>query len=142
MLDSYLDLLIFADVYSAHQLRDNLLTAMLGQASSWFSFPDPGEELLNTAYENLPSSAKFIRFLALSAALVWLPDPDEDAVKKSDCLWRWNASLRGRWVMCRLASCKSVGLVTWGFATYLMRLRLIRVWCMSIWLLVGSVDGG
>jgi hypothetical protein len=91
MLDSYLDLYIFADEYAVHQLRDNILTAIVGQSNDWEYWPDPSEDLLAMTYGNLPSSASFLHLFALSTVFCWLPDPNEDAGRRLDRLRRWNA---------------------------------------------------
>ena len=82
MIESYFNLYIFADEYSVHQLRDDILTAMLGQAHNWDVFPHMDEELVAAVTNHLPGSAKFTQFLALGTAFFWLPNDYEDAVTK------------------------------------------------------------
>jgi hypothetical protein len=85
----YLKLYIFADKYSVHQLRDDILTVMLGQASYWDYYPDPEQTLLTLAYNNLPDSAMFHQFMALITVYFWLPVPTEDAAARLRRLSEW-----------------------------------------------------
>lgn len=82
MVHFYLNLFIFASEYSVHQLRDDIMTAMVGQSQSWDCFPELSEDLLATAYDNLSSSAMFLSLLVLSAAQCWLTQYDEDCVAR------------------------------------------------------------
>jgi hypothetical protein len=75
---SFLNLFIFADKYSVHQLRDDILTALVSQAKHWRYFPDIKQNLLTTAYDNLPDSATDHKFMVHSAAHVWATEPDAD----------------------------------------------------------------
>jgi len=88
-LVSYLNLYIFADKYSVHQLRDDILTAMLGQAFAWDWYPDPEADLLATAYDNLPNSARFLKFLVVCTALFWLVVSDGDCTARLRTLRQW-----------------------------------------------------
>ncbi|KAI4935537.1 uncharacterized protein J4E92_002828 [Alternaria infectoria] len=69
---SFLRLYVFADKYNVPQLRDDVLTAVLAQSISWNWWPDIEQGVIQFAYANLPSSSKFIRFLVISTAFVWL----------------------------------------------------------------------
>jgi hypothetical protein len=60
---SSLNLFIFADEYSVYQLRDDVITALLGQANTLHWSPDPNQELITKAYGNLPESAKFHKLM-------------------------------------------------------------------------------
>jgi hypothetical protein len=73
---SYLRRYIFADKYNIHQLRDDIMAAVIAQVRAWNWWPDPDKELIQFAYANLPKSSKFLRFLVLSAVYLWLPLPD------------------------------------------------------------------
>ncbi|KAF2823787.1 hypothetical protein CC86DRAFT_457428 [Ophiobolus disseminans] len=88
MLESYLNVFVFADQYTVHQLRDDILTAMVGQAHTWEWFPDLDEDLLTSAYDRLPNSAQFIRFLVLSTTYCWVADTD--CVARTELLRQWN----------------------------------------------------
>lgn len=91
VLESYLNIFVFADQYSVHQLRDDILTAMMGQAHNWEWFPDPDEDLLASAYDRLPNSAKFMRLLVISTAHCWLADVNADCVARLQLLRQWNS---------------------------------------------------
>jgi hypothetical protein len=86
---SYLNLYIFAHRYSVDQLRDDIMTAMLGQSNSWEFFPDPTLDHLTTAYENLPISAMFQRWMILSTAYYWVPHSGEGLMTKLRSLHEW-----------------------------------------------------
>lgn len=86
---SFLNLYIFADAYSVHQLRDDIMTAMLGQTHAWNWWPDITSELLSKEYANLPHSAKFHQFMIDSAASYWLADPDPDLASRLRQLHEW-----------------------------------------------------
>tara|TARA_R110002003_G_scaffold95_1_gene7234 strand:+ start:10143 stop:10826 length:684 start_codon:yes stop_codon:yes gene_type:complete len=86
---SYLSLYIFADKYSVHQLRDDIMTAMLGQTYDWNWFPEPDEDLLILAYDNLPESAKFLRFMVLCAAYCWVTEDTADCRERLALLRLW-----------------------------------------------------
>jgi hypothetical protein len=75
---SSLNLFIFADKYSVHQLRDDIITALLGQANTWRWSPDPNQELITKAYDNLPETAKFHKFMVHCTAHCWLAEPGQD----------------------------------------------------------------
>ncbi|ORY16108.1 hypothetical protein BCR34DRAFT_137245 [Clohesyomyces aquaticus] len=70
---AFLELYIFADRYSVHQFRDDILSALFGYciASRWW--PDPNVDLINNAYENLPPTAQFIRFLVIPFSYFFNP---------------------------------------------------------------------
>lgn len=75
---SSLNLYIFADKYSIHQLRDDIITDLLGQANTWCWSPDVNQALLTKAYKNLPESAKFHQYMIHCTAHGWLAEPDQD----------------------------------------------------------------
>lgn len=58
-----LDLYIFADKYSIHQLRDDIVTALFYNMIDWEAAPEVTPEITNLAYENLPPSSPFLRYL-------------------------------------------------------------------------------
>jgi hypothetical protein len=71
---SYLELYIFADKYAIHQLRDDILTALIAQGKygGWSTDPDP--VFLEAAYANLPGSAQLIQWLVCVTIYHWLHD--------------------------------------------------------------------
>jgi len=69
---SFLRLYVFADKYNVPQLRDDVLTAVVSLSFSWNWWPHLEQGVIEFAYANLPSSSKFIRFLVISTAFVWL----------------------------------------------------------------------
>jgi hypothetical protein len=85
----YLNLYIFADKCSFHQVRDDIMTAMLGQAKTWFWYNDPTETLISTAYDKLPSSVKFRRWIVIWAAHLWLTEAGEDVGLRLRSLHEW-----------------------------------------------------
>jgi hypothetical protein len=87
---SYLILFTFADKYAVDQLRDDIMTAMLGQAKSWNFFPVPYEDLILTAYNHLPSSSAFIHFMVRCTALFWLKEQSEDSAARFQSMWQWH----------------------------------------------------
>jgi hypothetical protein len=86
---SYLNLYTFADKYLVHQLRDDIMTALLGQANSWELFADPTPKLLTTAWEKLLASAKFQRWMVLSTAYYWATEPGKDLAIRLRSLNEW-----------------------------------------------------
>jgi hypothetical protein len=87
---SSLNLFIFADKYSVHQLRDHVITALLGQANTWHWSPDPNQELITKAYDNLPESAKFHKFMVHCTAHWWLAEPGQDLAARMRSLVEWS----------------------------------------------------
>lgn len=71
ILPSLLYLAIFADKYSVTQLRDDILTALFIYSFHWNAFPAASPSLTKVAYENLPASSQFLKFLAYSTAYTW-----------------------------------------------------------------------
>ncbi|KAF2115019.1 hypothetical protein BDV96DRAFT_646874 [Lophiotrema nucula] len=69
----FLYLYIFADKYCVDQLRDDAITALCGVsvASNWWL--DPVVDIIYKAYEKLPRSNAFDRFLLESFAYIWSP---------------------------------------------------------------------
>ncbi|KAF2750435.1 hypothetical protein M011DRAFT_484252 [Sporormia fimetaria CBS 119925] len=59
---------VFADKYVVDQLRDDILTAIFVLSLHWESFPTVTPELTNNAYECLPASSTFLRYLVRSTA--------------------------------------------------------------------------
>jgi hypothetical protein len=88
-LTSFLNLYIFADKYSVHQLRDDIMTAIFVQCFTWNWFPDPNQQWLAAAYAALPPSAKIVRLMILTAALYWLPDGGKDLATRIQTLHEW-----------------------------------------------------
>jgi hypothetical protein len=83
----YLKLYIFADKYSVHQLRDDIMTAFLGQPHYWEWYPDPDERIIPLAYDNLPASTKFYQLLVYSTAHFWAPCIDTASLLRSIREW-------------------------------------------------------
>jgi len=82
-LNSLLLLYIFADKYSVHQLRDDIMSAMLGHVLAWNFWPEiTHTNAINMAYEHLPCTAQFSRFLTLSVAYLW-DGADDNASRKA-----------------------------------------------------------
>jgi len=79
---SFLRLYVFADKYDVPQLRDDVLTAVVAQSISWDWWPDLEQGVIEFAYANLPSSSKFIRFLVISTAFVWLSQDENCSANK------------------------------------------------------------
>lgn len=69
---SYLKLFIFADKYNVHQLRDDILTAMVVQLQAWNWSPDFNQDLLTLAYDNLPDSTTYLKFTVQFTTHFWL----------------------------------------------------------------------
>lgn len=86
---SFLNLYIFADKYSVHQLRDDIITALLCQSNTWGWHPDPTFAFLSKAYSNLPTSAKLLQLLVDSTAVYWLGDPEADLAVRVRDIHKW-----------------------------------------------------
>ena len=81
-LISLLLLYIFADKYSVHQLRDDIMSAAMGHVLAWNWWPGLAHlTLINKACEHLPSTAQFLRFLTSSVAYVW-DRADDDTCRR------------------------------------------------------------
>jgi hypothetical protein len=67
---SLLSLYIFADKYSVTQLRDDIMSALMGHCIRWSRWPSSVSNslLISSAYEHLPSNSNFCRFLAVLVA--------------------------------------------------------------------------
>jgi hypothetical protein len=63
-----LELYIFADKYSVHQLRDDILTALFYNMIDWEAAPAVSPDITNLAYDKLPPSSPFLRYLVHSQA--------------------------------------------------------------------------
>lgn len=61
-------LYIFADQYSVHQLRDDIITALFYNMLDWEAAPVVTPEITNFAYESLPPSSPFLRYLVYNQA--------------------------------------------------------------------------
>ncbi len=71
---SLLKLYIFADRYCVDQLRDDVLSALMGYALYWQWWLDPEDiEFINMAYDALPSSSPFLRFIVMPNCYFWQP---------------------------------------------------------------------
>jgi hypothetical protein len=82
-------LYIFADRYAVHQLRDNIMTAICGRALAWDWWPDPDEDFLRLAYDNLPASCQLIRFFVIEQATLGITSGDVETNMKN--LHSWNS---------------------------------------------------
>ncbi|KZM19387.1 uncharacterized protein EKO05_0002969 [Ascochyta rabiei] len=78
-------LFVFADKYSVHQLRDDILTALIGQCWKWNWFPDE-EHLADVVYSDLPGASKFVKFLAGCIACSELSASKGDAARRMQSL--------------------------------------------------------
>lgn len=85
-------LFILADKYSVPQLRDEILTALVGQCRRWSWWPDE-DELASLTYGNLPASSKYSKFLVYSIAWVGIPHGEVDAEQKMQTLRELNPDL-------------------------------------------------
>jgi hypothetical protein len=73
------ELYIFGDKYSVPQLRDDVVTAFVGQCWKWDLFPAENDEaLILLTATNLPASSKLRKFLACSIAWVGVNQPDSN----------------------------------------------------------------
>lgn len=111
---SFLRLYIFADKYDVPQLRDDVLTALVAQSNTWGWWPDVERELIEFVYANLPPVSKFIRFLVMATAYVWLAQYGCCSASKVreiremnedfafDVMVVQNSSIKGRLIVCRL----------------------------------------
>ncbi|OSS45425.1 hypothetical protein B5807_10171 [Epicoccum nigrum] len=74
------ELFVFADKYSVPQLRDNVVTAFVGQIWKWSFFPSFKNDhaLICLMATKLPASSKLKEFIACCIAWVVLPDTDEN----------------------------------------------------------------
>jgi len=76
-------LFVFADKYSIPQLRDDVLTALIGQCWKWGWWPDETEtELIHVVDRDLPTFSGFIKFFACSIAWIGFQSPERDAAYK------------------------------------------------------------
>ncbi|KAJ4338729.1 hypothetical protein N0V95_007972 [Ascochyta clinopodiicola] len=87
------ELFVFADKYMVPQLRDDILTAFVGQCWKWNWWPDEATDLVNIIYSNMPASSTFAKFLACSIAWVGFPGDKGDAVDRMQSLRRLNPDL-------------------------------------------------
>jgi hypothetical protein len=93
VVEAFLDLYIFADKYSVDQLRDDLMSALVGYCSAWAWWPDIYIRTVNHAYANLPSSSHFIRFLVSVAVYFWTPPKsltEVEALKQLDPMFTFD----------------------------------------------------
>jgi len=94
---SYPNLFVFADKYDVHQLGDDILTAMVVQLQAWNWPPDFNQDLLTLAYDNLPDSATYLKFMVQVTAHFWLlesthsfnKDFDFDVAGRLRLLQKW-----------------------------------------------------
>ncbi|KAI4663655.1 uncharacterized protein J4E78_004071 [Alternaria triticimaculans] len=93
LLLSFLRLYIFADKYDVPQLRDDVLTALIAQSTTWSWWPGPQKKLIKFTYANLPPSSKFTRFLVLSTAYTWFWRPEDCSATKLRALKEANEDL-------------------------------------------------
>lgn len=76
-------LFVFADKYSVPQLRDDVLTALIGQCWKWDWWPAETEtELIHVVDRDLPTSSGFVKFFASSIAWTGFQSPGRDAAYK------------------------------------------------------------
>ncbi|KAH6622302.1 hypothetical protein C7974DRAFT_398048 [Boeremia exigua] len=61
-------LYVFADKYSVPQLRDDILTAFVGQCWRWNWWSNQQTDSKIFIHNNIPASSKFVKFLAYSIA--------------------------------------------------------------------------
>jgi hypothetical protein len=80
ILMAFLRLYVFADKYLVNQLQDDIMSALQGRALSLDWWPDPVADIVDTAYDNLPVSSPFKRFLVQPWAY-WLDPTDISAVE-------------------------------------------------------------
>ncbi|KAF2005383.1 hypothetical protein P154DRAFT_518510 [Amniculicola lignicola CBS 123094] len=66
-----LKLYIFADQYSVHQLRDDIMTALVANSIACGWWPDPEADIIDLAYDSLPKASTFRRFLLEPWAFFW-----------------------------------------------------------------------
>ena len=82
------ELYILADKYSVPQLRDDVVTAFVGQCWRWDSWPDEDDEaLILLMATNLPAISKLRKFLACSIAwvgLLGIPEQSMRSLRKLD----------------------------------------------------------
>jgi hypothetical protein len=93
VIEAFLHLYIFADKYSVDQLRDDLMSALLGYCSAWNWWPDIYVKTVNHAHANLPSSSHFIRFLVSVAVYFWTPPKSPtkvEALKQLDPMFTFD----------------------------------------------------
>jgi hypothetical protein len=78
---SLLSLYIFADKYSVTQLRDDIMSALMGHCIRWSRWPSSVSNslLISSAYEHLPSNSDFCRFLAVLVAYLWESRDEDDS---------------------------------------------------------------
>lgn len=76
LVHGFLDMFIFADMYDIPQLRDDIISAMIGYFSSirCYPLPDSNAGIFSAAFSNLPSSSSFCRLLVNIAAVLWRSD--------------------------------------------------------------------
>lgn len=73
------ELYILADKYSVPQLRDDVVTAFVGQCWKWSWWPTEDDKaLILLMATNLPASSKLRKFLACSIAWVGIPQLDSN----------------------------------------------------------------
>ncbi|KAF2676698.1 hypothetical protein K458DRAFT_351229, partial [Lentithecium fluviatile CBS 122367] len=75
----FLRIYVLADRYPIRQLRDDILSSMLGHAIGYEYYPDPDIDIISYAYDNLPATSPFISYFVLSTAYYWLPYGDAEA---------------------------------------------------------------
>lgn len=87
-------LYLFADRYSVPQLRDDILTALVGQSWKWDWWPELEKDFVDLLYGNLPGSSKLLKFIAFSTTWVYIASSDGgDAAYKMQSLRSQNPDL-------------------------------------------------
>ena len=75
-------LFVFANRYSVPQLRDDVLTAFIGQCWKWCWWPEEDSDLVNLIYNNMPASSQFSRLPACSTAWTGFYPSTGDVARK------------------------------------------------------------
>lgn len=70
LVRTVVELYVFADEYDVPQLRDDIMTALLGQCHRFDSYPTPNKKLLDMLYSRLPASSTLIKLWTYSAAFL------------------------------------------------------------------------
>ncbi|ORY16121.1 hypothetical protein BCR34DRAFT_611716 [Clohesyomyces aquaticus] len=76
LVDSLLDLYIFADRYETRHLRNDIMTTLGDYDDKLQQYP--GLEPVAKAFDNLPASSTFCQYLVMQNALCWDPDRDSE----------------------------------------------------------------
>ncbi|KAH8733150.1 hypothetical protein GQ44DRAFT_721366 [Phaeosphaeriaceae sp. PMI808] len=74
VVKSLIRLYIFANKYSIHQLKDDVMSTYIGYCISYGFYPDPDDvEIIELVYKNLPPTSMLSRYLVLSTIYFWTP---------------------------------------------------------------------